>query len=86
MEVSSQPHAPAALPPGKKTLVPIDRRLGGLQSRSERSGKQKNSRPPPGIERWNADRPARTLNVCTDLKIFYPASHWSSRTRWSVGL
>jgi hypothetical protein len=31
-----QLHAPAALPPGKKPRYPLDRRLGGPQSRSER--------------------------------------------------
>jgi len=29
MEASCQLHAPAALPPGKELLVPMDRRLGG---------------------------------------------------------
>jgi len=29
-EESGQPHAPAALPPGKNTRYPLDRRLGGL--------------------------------------------------------
>jgi hypothetical protein len=28
----------------------LDRRLGGLQSRSGRRGEEKNSHPPPGIE------------------------------------
>jgi hypothetical protein len=45
MEVSDQLHAPTALPP-----YPLDRRLGGSQSRSERCGEEKNSQPPPGIE------------------------------------
>jgi hypothetical protein len=47
MEVTGQLHAPAALPPGKE---PLDRRLGGTQSRSGRGGEEKNSQPPPGIE------------------------------------
>jgi hypothetical protein len=50
MEVSGQLHAPAALPPGKGLLVPLDRRLGEPQSRSEHSGEEKNSQPPSGIE------------------------------------
>jgi hypothetical protein len=29
---------------------PLDRRLGGPQSSSERGGEEKNSQPPPGIE------------------------------------
>jgi hypothetical protein len=43
MDVSSQPHAPAALIPGKERLLPIGRRLGGPQSRSGRGGEEKNS-------------------------------------------
>jgi hypothetical protein len=50
MEVSGQLHPPAALPPGKEPLVPLDRRLGGPQSRSTCDGEEKNSQPPPGIE------------------------------------
>jgi hypothetical protein len=50
MEVSGQIHVPAALPPGKSPCYPLDRRVGGLQIRSERGGEQKNSQPPPGIE------------------------------------
>jgi hypothetical protein len=50
MEVSGQLHAPAALPPGKKPVVPIESRLGGPQSRSGRGGEEKNSQPPPRIE------------------------------------
>jgi len=39
MEVSGQLNAPAALPPGKESLCyPLDRRLGGPQSRSGRDG------------------------------------------------
>jgi hypothetical protein len=47
MEMSDQLHAPAALPPGKE---PLDRRLGGPQSRSGRGGEEKIPSPPPGIE------------------------------------
>jgi hypothetical protein len=50
MEVSGQIHAPAALPQGKNPWYPLDRRLGGPQSRSGRDGEEKNSQPPPGIE------------------------------------
>jgi hypothetical protein len=50
MEVNGQLHAPAALPPGKEPLYPLDRRLGGPQSHSGRGGEEKNSQPPPGIE------------------------------------
>jgi hypothetical protein len=50
MEVSGQLHAPAALPPGKETLVPTDGRLGRPQSRSRRGGDEKNSQHLPGLE------------------------------------
>jgi hypothetical protein len=50
MVVSGQIHSPAALPPGKSPSYPLDRRLGGPQSRSERDGEEKNSQPLPGIE------------------------------------
>jgi hypothetical protein len=39
--VSGQLHAPAALPPGKEPRYPLDRRLGGPQSRSGRFGEEK---------------------------------------------
>jgi hypothetical protein len=41
MEVSGQLHAPAALPQGKSIWYPLDRRLGGPQSRSGRRCKEK---------------------------------------------
>jgi hypothetical protein len=48
MEVTGQLHAPAALPQGKSPGHPLDRRLGGPQSRSGHSGgEEKNSRPLP---------------------------------------
>jgi hypothetical protein len=43
MEVSGQLHTPAALPQGKSPWYPLDRRLGGPQSRSGRGVKEKNS-------------------------------------------
>jgi hypothetical protein len=50
MEVTGQLHDPAALPQGKSPWFPLDRRVGGHQSRSGRGGEEKNSQPPPGIE------------------------------------
>jgi hypothetical protein len=50
MEVSGQLHAPAALPQEKRPRYPLDRMLGGPQSRSGHGGEEKNSQPPPGIE------------------------------------
>jgi hypothetical protein len=35
---------------GKSPCYPLDRRLGGLQSRSGCGVEEKNSQPPPGIE------------------------------------
>jgi hypothetical protein len=35
---------------GKNPWYPLDRRLGGLQSRSGRGGEDKNSEPQPGLE------------------------------------
>jgi hypothetical protein len=45
VEVSTQPHAPTILPRGKSPWYPLDRRLGGPQSRSGRGGEEKNSQP-----------------------------------------
>jgi hypothetical protein len=50
MKVSGKLHAPAALPSGNLSLTPLDRRLGGTQSRSRRGGEEKNSQPLPGLE------------------------------------
>jgi hypothetical protein len=50
MEVSDQLHAPAALPPGKGPLYPLDGKLGGPQIRSGRGSEEKNSQPLPGLE------------------------------------
>jgi hypothetical protein len=45
MEVSGQLQGPALYPQGKSPWYPLDRRLGGPQSRSARSGEEKNSQP-----------------------------------------
>jgi hypothetical protein len=37
-------------PQRKSPWYPLDRRLGGPQSRSGRGGEEKNSQPPPGLE------------------------------------
>jgi hypothetical protein len=60
MEVSDQLHAPAALPQEKNPWYPLDRRLGGPQSRSGHGDEEKNSQPPPGIEPKNPDLPGRS--------------------------
>jgi len=38
MEVRGQFHVPSLYPQGKSPSYPLDRRLGGPQSRSERGG------------------------------------------------
>jgi hypothetical protein len=43
MELSGQFHAPAALSRGKSPRYPLDRRLGGPQSRSGRGGEEENT-------------------------------------------
>jgi hypothetical protein len=48
MEVSGQFH-----PQGKSTWYPLDRRLGGPQSRSGSGGEEKNSQPAPYLESSN---------------------------------
>jgi hypothetical protein len=48
VEVSGQLRASAALPPGKEH--PLDRRLGGPQSRSGRGSEEKTFRPLQGLE------------------------------------
>jgi hypothetical protein len=50
MEASGQLHVPAALPPGKELQYPLDRRLGGPQSRSGHGGEERNFQPLLGRE------------------------------------
>jgi hypothetical protein len=45
-------------PRERAPFYPLDRRLGGPQSRSGRGGEEKNSQPPPAIEPEYTDRPA----------------------------
>jgi hypothetical protein len=40
-------------PRGKSPWYPFDRKLGGLQSRSERGVEEKNSQPPPGFKPYH---------------------------------
>jgi hypothetical protein len=47
-------------PQRKSPWHPLDRSLGGLQSRSEHGGEEKNSQPPTGIEPQNPVRPTRS--------------------------
>jgi hypothetical protein len=50
MEVSGQLHTSASLPQRKSHWYPLDKKLGGPQSRSGRGIEEKNSQPQPGIE------------------------------------
>jgi hypothetical protein len=47
--VDSFTHRPL-YPQGKNPWYPLDRRLGGPQSRSGLDGEEKNSQPPPRLE------------------------------------
>jgi hypothetical protein len=78
MEVSGELHVPAALPAGKEPWYPWDRKLGGHQSRSGRGGEEKNSQPPPGVEPYNPDRPARSPAL---YWLSYPGSLWNTQER-----
>jgi hypothetical protein len=81
--VSGQLHAPAALPSWKKSpWYPLDRRLGGSQSLSGRGGEEKNSQPPPGIEPYNPDRPARSPAL---YRLSYHGSHPKKEHLVSIG-
>jgi hypothetical protein len=46
---------------------PLDRRLGGPQSRSGHGGEEKNSQPPPGIEPPNPDHPVRNVKQIENI-------------------
>jgi hypothetical protein len=54
-------------PQGKSLRYPLDRRLGGPQSRSGHGVEEKNSQPPPGIEPRSSDRPARSQSLYWDV-------------------
>jgi len=68
---------------GKSPWYPLDRRLGGPQSRSGRGGEEKNSPPPPGIVPQNSDHPVRSPEihrVITALKVTLSLSLSKYRT------
>jgi hypothetical protein len=59
-------------PQGKSPRCPLDRGLGGPQSRSGHGGEEKNFQPPPGIEPQKPNRPVRSLvTIPTELSRFY---------------
>jgi hypothetical protein len=57
----SQFHAPAALPPGKDPRLPLERRLGGPQSRSGR--REEKIMTIPGLKLRPFYRPARSQSL-----------------------
>jgi hypothetical protein len=59
---------PAALSRGKSPRYPLDRRLGGSQSRSGRCGEEKILHP-TGLELRPLDRPARSESL---YRLSYP--------------
>jgi hypothetical protein len=64
--MSGQTHVPFALTPGKEPPCPLYWRLVGLQSRSGRGGKMKNSWP---CSQSNLDLPARsTVTILIELQ------------------
>jgi hypothetical protein len=70
MEVSGQLHTLTNLAPGKEPLVPLDRKLGGPQSRSGHGGEERNSQSQPGLEYPNIQIAMKTLNLALDLLTF----------------
>jgi hypothetical protein len=54
-----------------RPLYPLDRRLGGHQSRTGIVGEEKNSQPPPRIEPLKPDHPARSQSP---YRLSYPGS------------
>jgi len=67
--VSGQLHVPAVFPQAKSPWYPLDRKLGGPQSRSGHNGEEKNSQPLPRLEipliqpidqRYTAELPGST--------------------------
>jgi hypothetical protein len=96
MEVSGQLHVPAALLRGKRPWYPLDRRLGGPQSRSGRGGEEKNSQLSPGIEPPNPDHSAcsqdiRKHKACQSrdssvgIALGYGLEYRGSRVRFPAG-
>jgi hypothetical protein len=71
MKVNAYVHAPADLP-GKESPVPLDRKLGGPQSRSGRCKEEKKISCP--YRESNPSRSARRTSRYTDLIILasYP--------------
>jgi hypothetical protein len=78
MKVSGQLQAPAALSRGKRRRYPLDRRLGGPQSRYGRGGKERTYQHLPGIEPRSPSRSLAT--VLTELTQLLPYENVESIT------
>jgi len=52
-------------PYGRSPRYPVDRTLGGAQSRSGYGGEEKNDQPPPGIEPYNPNLDSRRVHGAT---------------------
>jgi hypothetical protein len=63
MEVSGQPHTPAALPQRTSPWYLLDRRPGGPRNLSGRSGEEKNFQPLTGLEPPNIQPIAQCCTI-----------------------
>jgi hypothetical protein len=71
-------------PQGKSPRYPLDRRLGGPQSPSGRSGEEKNFQTSPGFEPQSSDCPARSQPL---YRLNYPGPSqmlfgWANQGGW----
>jgi hypothetical protein len=80
--ISFTPRPP--YPQGKNPCYPLDRRLGGLQSRSRRGGEEKNSQPLPGLEPPIIS--AMPLRYAGSYEFIYEVPHKIRKVcRWKLG-
>jgi hypothetical protein len=84
MDVSGQLHAPAALPREKSPWYPLDRRLGGPQSRTGCGGEEKNSQPPPGDVLHLLSYYPISIVLKIRAVIAHSVKRWA--TGWTIGV
>jgi hypothetical protein len=82
--MSGQLHTPATLPPGKEPPVPLDKRLGGPQTRSGLRGEEK-ILTLPGLELQPLGRPARSYPIVHVSCIFNDAVSIETVQRMMIG-
>jgi hypothetical protein len=63
---------------GKGPWCPLDRRLGGPQSRSERGGEEKNSQPLPGLEHFLIQPVAQSCTTELPSYMFICVLRWTN--------